>query len=208
MHRSSIQFTVADGLSEITVTDRTEVPSLEPDGPELTPEMVEQARADGLAEGAAQRQALEARIVELEQQLLVASDVLPASLSAWVDSLRPHFEREITSTAIAVAENVLRRELDQRSDIDNAVREALSLIDNATAITLYLSAADYDAIATSDAVNASRVTISRDSSLQPGELRVHSDVGFIDGTITRRLADMRDAIGIALTSRVHESATS
>lgn len=149
----------------------------------------EKGFAQGLEEGRAEAYA-EAR--EEIEKLTSGFDALIQALEEPLSEVDEQVEHELVELSIALAKQLIRRELKaEPGQIVAVVREALTVLpSNARKIMLYLHPDDAELVrhALSLDEHSPRCKITEDPTLQKGGCRVSSESSFIDATVEKRLA--------------------
>jgi len=161
-----------------------------------------QAEVDGrqAAEDAAQ-QALDERIGQRMTTLLPALESIITHLNdAKADWLR-RWEQSAVAVAAAIAERIIRRELERRPEIAlEWVAEALRLAAGSASIKLYLNPADHEHLGSQVEQLAQSICqlaatdIVADPAVSPGGCRVETQFGEIDQQIEAQLARIQEEL--------------
>lgn len=158
-------------------------------------QVLEQAKRQGQSDALAAAEQSMQRKVEQQLQFLVPAiqeAVLEVNREkvAWLK----RWETDALRVATAIAEKVIRRELQQDPQITVAyVREALELASGLGSLTVRLNPADHKALAgqMSNIVDEMRkltpTEVTADPSISPGGCRVDTDYGVVDQQIETQL---------------------
>ncbi|NOT85320.1 MAG: flagellar assembly protein FliH [Methylococcaceae bacterium] len=154
---------------------------------------------EGIAEGRVQGHAegLQQGLVEAQaQQRLQAEEFinLMASLSEPFKQLDEAVEKQLVTLAIAIARQLVRREIKQNpGEIMAVVRAAVAVLPVAVQkLTLYLHPVDAELVKDSLALTETMTSwhIVEDPLLTQGGCKVTTDVSLVDATIEKRLASV------------------
>jgi flagellar assembly protein FliH len=161
-----------------------------------------QAEVDGrqAAEDAAQK-VLDERVGLRMNTLLPALESLIAQLNdAKADWLR-RWEQSAVAVAAAIAERIIRRELDRQPEIAlEWIAEALRLAAGSAQIKLYLNPVDHEHLGTQverlaeSLCQLAASDIVGDPSVSPGGCRVETKFGEIDQQIEAQLARIQEEL--------------
>jgi flagellar assembly protein FliH len=137
------------------------------------------------------QQTLEARIAET---MLPALNKLTQEIDQAKDAWVAQWQRQLIHLATAIAEKVVRREIEQEPEITlQLVRESLALAAGSPQLKVRLSPTDYDALSSQVEQLAEHVgkvgsaQVVADASITPGGCRVDSEFGVIDQQIETQI---------------------
>jgi len=110
-------------------------------------------------------------------------------------------EGDIVRLALAVAEKIVEKEIQQDTDITiNLVRNVLSMVGDAQAVKLRVSPEEFERLAaerdklTGADQNIGELHLQPHSGIKPGGLILDSEVGTIDARVETRLQNIADAL--------------
>jgi flagellar assembly protein FliH len=150
-------------------------------------EGVAQGHAEGLQQGLA---AAEAQQRQQADEFIKLMDALSEPFKALDETV----EKQLVSLAIAIASQLIRREIKQNpGEIMAVVRAAVSILPVAAPkITLYLHPTDAELVKSSLALTEAVTSwhIVEDPLLTQGGCKVATDVSLVDATIEKRLASV------------------
>lgn len=164
--------------------------------------MLEEAFQQGIKEGAKET---EIRLrSEYEEKLEQERNRVATILSAWSeqqDSYRNSLEQSVTKFAIAVAEMILKRELNIDKEIVLAqVKEALKRVVGVERITLRVNPQDEEIVHTHRAMltqgtdSIRDMAIEVDAAIEPGGCILESDSGNVDARLLTQLKRIEEAL--------------
>jgi flagellar biosynthesis/type III secretory pathway protein FliH len=149
----------------------------------------EAARAQGLADGRAQA---EAELAAAHAELQAGIEAGLAELATWRRTTTEAYRRELAELAIAIAEAVLQRELqDGLGAIEALLEQAMHAIDPEERCTITVAPAAASATIAWASTNWPAALVRGDAELGLGELRVRSKSGTIDATLQARVDHVR-----------------
>ncbi|MHB8899072.1 MAG: FliH/SctL family protein [Thermoguttaceae bacterium] len=162
----------------------------------------EDSRRKGYADGQRDIQQLVEK--KLGEQL---STLLPA-LAATIDEIRhakqawlTHWERMAVHLATAIAERIVRREIEARPDITLAlVRESLELAAGSSTVRVQMNPKDYEtlkpkaAMLTAQMAGLGACELVPDPEISPGGCRVETAFGVIDQRIETQLQRIEEEL--------------
>jgi flagellar assembly protein FliH len=169
---------------------------------QLRRQAAEQGRAEALK--IAQQNAIAKANKELEERLqtllpalAAATTELQQNRAAW----RRHWEERAVHLAVAIAERIVRRQIEQSPKITlDLVRESLELAAGAGRIVLHLSPRDFETLGDNAQKIASQMgrslptEIVADAAVSPGGCFVMTDLGEIDQRIEAQLARIEEEL--------------
>lgn len=102
-------------------------------------------------------------------------------------------ERELGKTAVSIAEQVIKKEVNEGSSkvALALVRELLSKLKDASKIKIKVSKTDAEYLRSALATE-SKITIEEDDAIQKGGIIVLSDIGNLDGNINARFLKVKE----------------
>jgi flagellar assembly protein FliH len=140
---------------------------------------------------------LEQRLQTLTPSLVAAAAEIQQSRAAW----RRHWEERAVHLAVAIAQRVVRREIEHSPQITlDLIRESLELAAGAGRIVLRLSARDFETLGEhakkiiSQLGRSLAAEIVADASVSPGGCLVVTDLGEIDQRIQSQLARIEEEL--------------
>jgi len=143
------------------------------------------------------RQHIDIRVKSLSSAIHQASDALTQSKDAW----KKHWETRVVQLAIAIAERVIRREVQRSPDVTKTLlHEALQLAAGSNRIKVHLHSQDVELlgesieslVAGSSGINS--VEIVTDVAVSPGGCVVETEFGEIDQRIETQLARIEEEL--------------
>ncbi|GAA1794712.1 hypothetical protein GCM10009835_10850 [Planosporangium flavigriseum] len=146
------------------------------------------------------REAEELEALRVEQALLTISRAV-ADLEQWMVPIAEEFEDLILSTAYAIAEAVVGREVES-SPISgrDAVARVFKLAPTGRPVTVRLHPADHATVTAGQPgpveIEGRTITLLADPSLQPGDAVAECDATTIDARIGPALARVREVLGV------------
>jgi flagellar assembly protein FliH len=191
-----------DRASEYLETVRTEAAKIVQQAHQQSEQIRRQAQVDGkkAAEDAAQK-ALDDRVAKRMDTIFPALDELVSQLSDAKAELMRRWEESAVAVATAIAQRVIRRELEQKPEITlDLIAEALRLAAGAADVTVHINEIDYEHLGPQInrlAESLSRLTptmIHPDAEITPGGCIVKTKYGEIDQQIESQLARIRDEL--------------
>jgi flagellar biosynthesis/type III secretory pathway protein FliH len=191
-----------DRASEYLETVRTEAAKIVQQAHQQAEQIRRQAQVDGkkAAEEAAQK-ALDDRIARRMDTIFPALDQLVSQLTDAKAELMRRWEESAVAVATAIAERVIRRELERKPEITlDLIAEALRLAAGAADVTVHINQTDHEHLGPQ--VNRLAETLSRltptmvyaDPDVTPGGCIVRTKFGEIDQQIESQLARIRDEL--------------
>lgn len=162
----------------------------------------EESRKRGYAEGQKEIH----RIVE--KQLGTQLHTLLPALAAVIEEIRQarqawlaHWEKNAIRLAIAIAERIVRRELQQKPEIPlELVRESLALVSCSPAVRVQLSPQDYETLRPKaemlirDMAGLGACELAADPAIAPGGCRVETAFGTIDQQIETQMKRIEEEL--------------
>ena len=143
------------------------------------------------------------RVVEqrISETLMPALSKLVIEIQQAKDTWVADWEREVIHLAAAIAEKVIRREIDEHPDITlDLVRESLAMASGSPQIKIRLNSADYDTLGSHVAELVEQVAavsaaeVVADDSISPGGCRVDSEFGIIDQQIESQIERIKQEL--------------
>ena len=162
-------------------------------------EIREQARQQGYRLGAEEgrKAAWDAAKPEVESRLAQLETMLQ-TLNAPLQQVSEAVEQELVALAIAIARQVVRRELNTDSgQVVAVVREALGVLPaNDSRLKLHMHPDDAVLLNSVMAVSekVERIEVIEDPALSRGGVRLESDISQIDATVESRIAEIAAAV--------------
>lgn len=178
-----------------------EEPQPEPQQPSLE-ELLQQARSEGEAEGfeKGRRHAEEA----VRSELAGAIEALRSAASSAAEASKQQIlslEREVVLLALAVAERIVRRELDEDDELAvRIVKEALAKAASASKAVVRISPRDMAAVQSAlgelrGRLRAgSEISVEADEAVPPGGCLVVTDLGEVNAILEDRIGELRRAL--------------
>ena len=162
----------------------------------------EESRKRGYADGQKEIQ----RIVEVQLAEQLAT-LMPA-LAAVIDEIQQakqawlaHWERSAVRLAIAIAERIVRKQIEQHPEIPlEVVRETLRLVAGSSAVRVRLSPQDYDALQPQaealvrEMAGLGTCELAADPAITPGGCRVETAFGEIDQRIETQIRRIEEEL--------------
>ena len=154
-------------------------------------EAIEQARQ---TQDEAFRTAVDASTDEQLQSLRIAVATAIDELQQCRETWLARWEQQALQLALAIAERIIRRELEETSDITlDLVREALDLFSNSSRLRLALNPEDLQVLGSkieqlASGTSAGTIEFVSDETLARGGCRLESTHGMIDQTIEAQLS--------------------
>lgn len=159
--------------------------------------LMEKARKQGYADG------LEAGMEEMRARYSIAARTIESVSQRIVeqaDELMRHTDVEIVKLAIAVAEKVMRREVDQNPQaVLPVVREAIVCAEGSRAVVLRVNPEDLGVVIAAQedllsvSVSLRQLDIVEDSRIQRGGCMIEMEVGSVDARIDNQIREIEQA---------------
>lgn len=148
---------------------------------------------DGYAASANELEAAyKAKADENEKIVLSSAKKLEETAAAYHTKL-VEIERELAKTAVSIAEQVIKKEVNGNSSkvAVSLVRELLSKLKDASKIKIKVNKVDAEYLKSAMA-NESKVSVEEDDAIQKGGVVVLSDIGNLDGNISARFLKVKE----------------
>ncbi len=148
---------------------------------------------DGVAAATSELEAsYRAKFEESEKVLVSSVKKLEETVGVYEGKLSD-IERELGKTAVSIAEQVIKKEVNENSSkvALALVRELLSKLKDASKIKIKVSKQDAEYLKSALA-GESKVTIEEDDAIQRGGIVVLSDIGNLDGNINARFLKVKE----------------
>ena len=165
-------------------------------------QIAEQARQQGQQTALREAQtALQAKLDQQIETLLPAMEEVVRGLQCSQQSWLKHWEGQTVHLAAAIAEHVIRRELQHTPEITlDLVREALELAMGGGKVRVHLNPEDHETLGDRIPAVAGRISnlaptdIVADPDIQPGGCRVVTEFGEVDQQIETQLARIQEEL--------------
>ncbi|MEK8034650.1 FliH/SctL family protein [Ideonella sp. DXS29W] len=161
---------------------------------------IEEARGQGYQQGYRDGlEALEAAKRQFAQQISAQMGQIVAAFDSQTEALDAQMAETLVHTAVTLARQVVRSEIEQRPDlIVQVAQDAVgAVILSARHLRLRLNPKDLPLVeeGSADLLQARGVLLQADASLQPGGCIVESDLGQVDARIEARWAQAAAVFG-------------
>jgi len=140
---------------------------------------------------------VEAQLATLKPALERAVESLRQAKHEWLE----HWERNVIGLATAIAERVIRQEVEQSPEITiELIRESLQLAAGGSSLTVRLNPVDYEALGPgiehlmTEFNGLAPTEIIADAETEPGGCRVYTEFGSIDQQISTQLARIEEEL--------------
>jgi len=162
----------------------------------------EEARAQGYAEGQQQiHQIVEKKLAEQLGTLLPALAATIQEIQHAKQAWLTHWEKSAVSLATAMAERIVRRELEQKPEITlELVRESLQLAAGSSTVRVLLNPKDHEALQPraealiGDMAGLGACELVADPGVTPGGCKVETAFGTIDQQIEAQLKRIEEEL--------------
>ncbi len=139
---------------------------------------------------------------EFSNQLMSKSEEFYAILSGIeerVQSLENSFERIVIEVSAKIAQKILNREIENKSIIENTLRNSIGKILGATGIVVRLHPVDYDLLNEGDFIvtlnnSFNKLKFETDDSIERGGGLIETEIGSVDARISTQLNEIVTAL--------------
>jgi flagellar assembly protein FliH len=162
----------------------------------------EESRKKGYSDGQQQiEQMVEKKLAEQLATLLPALGATIQDIQHAKQAWLTHWEQRAVRLATAIAERVIRRELEHKPEITiGLVRESLELAAGSSKVRVVLSPNDYETLKPQaealirDMTGLGACELAADAAVTPGGCRVETDFGTIDQQIETQLKRIEEEL--------------
>jgi flagellar biosynthesis/type III secretory pathway protein FliH len=133
---------------------------------------------------------LNARVTQLEPLLKSAQEE--------VANLKNDNGRKLLDLTMVLAEQIVRAEVKTNTALlMNVIRDSIALVsESASRITIYVHAADADAVRAEISTKDSKIAVAEDNDITQGGCKLVTSQGEIDATLEGRINAVRMALGL------------
>lgn len=123
-------------------------------------------------------------------------DGLMNQLSEQAKNQTELFSQLVIETSFAIAEKIIRREIEKESNILNVIETCLKKVMTANSIIIKLNPADFDIILNdmkelNKSIDASKIKLEKDEMIQRGGCLVETEIGNADARISSQLNELK-----------------
>ncbi len=131
------------------------------------------------------------KLVEQSKEFYVILSSFEEKLKAYENELT----KIIINTSVKIAEKILEKELEEKSIIDNILKNSLSKILGANEMMIKLNPKDYDLLEKNDLIKKldtglAKIKIKKDENIKIGGCVVESEIGNVDSRISTMLEEI------------------
>ncbi len=131
------------------------------------------------------------KLVEQSKEFYVILSSFEEKLEAYENELT----KIIINTSVKIAEKILEKELEEKSIIDNILKNSLSKILGANEMMIKLNPKDYDLLEKNDLIKKldtglAKIKIKKDENIKIGGCVVESEIGNVDSRISTMLEEI------------------
>jgi len=145
---------------------------------------------------------------EFSNQLMSKSEEFYAILSGIeerVQALENSFEKIVIEVSAKIAQKILNREIENKSIIENTLRNSIGKILGATGIIVRLHPADYDLLNEGDFIvtlnnSFNKLKFETDDTIERGGGIIETEIGNVDARISTQLNEIINALENSLNS--------
>jgi len=145
---------------------------------------------------------------EFSNQLMSKSEEFYAILSGIeerLQSLENSFEKIVIEVSAKIAQKILNREIENKSIIENTLRNSIGKILGATGIVVRLHPADYDLLNEGDFIvtlnnSFNKLKFETDDTIERGGGLIETEIGNVDARISTQLNEIITALENSLNA--------
>ncbi|HPN36886.1 MAG TPA: FliH/SctL family protein [Melioribacteraceae bacterium] len=147
---------------------------------------------------------------EFSNQLMSKSEEFYAILSGIeerVQSLENSFEKIVIDVSSKIAQKIINREIENKSIIENTLRNSIGKVLGATGIVVRLHPADYDLLNEGDFIvtlnnSFNKLKFETDDSIERGGGLIETEIGSVDARISTQLNEILSALENSLNENL------
>lgn len=123
-------------------------------------------------------------------------DILLNQLYEQNKSLNENFNKIVLETSFAIAEKIIRREVEKDSSIKNLIEKCLKKVLTANEILIRLNPGDFE-IVTNDlkeinkSIDVSKIRFEKDEAIEKGGCLVETEIGNADARISSQMNELK-----------------
>ena len=133
------------------------------------------------------------KIETIENELAEFINNIPNALNSYLEDIEEQVKNEVCEFSLNIAEGIIRSKFNDRDELKENILATLTNIVNTKGVKLYLNPKAVEILQNSEDIQISNnIEVLSDDSLELGDVKLETNMGIIDSTLKRRLADLAE----------------